>query len=412
MARVNMEADLPWEICKEPGCCGARAADERACLAHLEHEDLRSALGNLDRAAPVDARGVEIDDALLSRVLDALDVEGGKRRIGRPARFDRATFRGDIRFDGVEFGREVWFDGARFEGRASFQGTSFRSHARFAEADFEGPAGFGDATFNGQAWFTAATFGRPASFQRAAFRGPAWFRQVTFQTDVEFDHATFSGDASFDEVAFRCHSLFAGTVFEREARFASAAFAHQGHFAGASFRGAGGAPRAVARQANWSGATLAPWGKRAAGALVDLSVPVGIVASAAALAVAGRVLQYHVLLPLFLALGAVGAVAFTLRNLVNQGHTGQTMGKVRLGLCLVREHDGFPVGPGPSVARQALHGLDTVPMLLGWLWPLWDEKRQTFADKICSSVVVVSRGWDRPGSSDLPMGEGPAPGGG
>jgi uncharacterized RDD family membrane protein YckC len=30
--------------------------------------------------------------------------------------------------------------------------------------------------------------------------------------------------------------------------------------------------------------------------------------------------------------------------------------------------------------------------LLGYLWPLWDDKRQTFADKICSTVVLDQKG--------------------
>jgi len=26
---------------------------------------------------------------------------------------------------------------------------------------------------------------------------------------------------------------------------------------------------------------------------------------------------------------------------------------------------------------------------LGWFWPIWDRKRQTFADKIMRTVVVI-----------------------
>jgi hypothetical protein len=28
-------------------------------------------------------------------------------------------------------------------------------------------------------------------------------------------------------------------------------------------------------------------------------------------------------------------------------------------------------------------------LYLGYLWPLWDAKRQTFADEICSTVVLA-----------------------
>jgi len=35
-----------------------------------------------------------------------------------------------------------------------------------------------------------------------------------------------------------------------------------------------------------------------------------------------------------------------------------------------------------------LHILDALPLFLGFLWPIWDAKKQTFADKIIKSVVV------------------------
>ncbi len=37
------------------------------------------------------------------------------------------------------------------------------------------------------------------------------------------------------------------------------------------------------------------------------------------------------------------------------------------------------------------HFLDSLACYVGWLWPLWDPKRQTFADKIMSTVVVEQR---------------------
>jgi hypothetical protein len=32
--------------------------------------------------------------------------------------------------------------------------------------------------------------------------------------------------------------------------------------------------------------------------------------------------------------------------------------------------------------------LDSLACYVGWLWPIWDSKRQTFADKIMKTVVV------------------------
>ena len=52
------------------------------------------------------------------------------------------------------------------------------------------------------------------------------------------------------------------------------------------------------------------------------------------------------------------------------------------------EADAAPIGPGRSFLRQVAHILDALPCYLGYLWPLWDSKRQTFADKIMTTVVV------------------------
>ena len=56
------------------------------------------------------------------------------------------------------------------------------------------------------------------------------------------------------------------------------------------------------------------------------------------------------------------------------------------GATLVR--DGQPVGFGLAIGRQFLHILDSLPFYIGYLWPLWDERRQTFADKVADTVVV------------------------
>jgi uncharacterized RDD family membrane protein YckC len=71
-----------------------------------------------------------------------------------------------------------------------------------------------------------------------------------------------------------------------------------------------------------------------------------------------------------------------------QGKTGQSWGKKALGLNLVGEASGQPIGIGMAIARDFAHILDAIPCLVGFLFPLWDAKRQTFADKIVTSVVT------------------------
>jgi uncharacterized RDD family membrane protein YckC len=81
-------------------------------------------------------------------------------------------------------------------------------------------------------------------------------------------------------------------------------------------------------------------------------------------------------------------IAFGLWNIVfRQGRTGRSIGKSVLGIKLVKESTGDVAGAGLTFGRQICHVVDSF-FLLGYLWPLWDDKRQTFADKICSTVVL------------------------
>ncbi|MFB7721312.1 MULTISPECIES: RDD family protein [unclassified Nocardia] len=71
-----------------------------------------------------------------------------------------------------------------------------------------------------------------------------------------------------------------------------------------------------------------------------------------------------------------------------EGSTGQTPGKKIVGIRLVREATGQPVGFGLALGRKLLHVVDSFACYIGWLMPLWDTKRQTLADKIVNTVVV------------------------
>lgn len=88
--------------------------------------------------------------------------------------------------------------------------------------------------------------------------------------------------------------------------------------------------------------------------------------------------------------GALVTIALGIYNtIIRQGRSGQTWAKSWVGIRLVRESTGTPLGPGLTFVRQIAHILDALPCYLGFLWPLWDAKRQTFADKVMSSVVVT-----------------------
>jgi uncharacterized RDD family membrane protein YckC len=87
-------------------------------------------------------------------------------------------------------------------------------------------------------------------------------------------------------------------------------------------------------------------------------------------------------------LGLVLMVAIQIWNRAfKQGRTGQSIGKKVMGIRLVEEYTGRPIGAGMAFVRDLAHTLDGF-LYLGYLWPLWDDKRQTFADKILNTVVV------------------------
>ncbi|MFJ5301410.1 RDD family protein [Streptomyces sp. NPDC088350] len=122
----------------------------------------------------------------------------------------------------------------------------------------------------------------------------------------------------------------------------------------------------------------ANWGQRFLGTLVDglvFLVPYIIV-------IVGRGNG------LLLAIGGLALIGLAIWQLIQEGRTGQTVGKKALGIRLVRESDGQPLGVGMAFVRRLAHILDSLACYIGWLWPAWDAKRQTFADKVCGSIVI------------------------
>ena len=126
------------------------------------------------------------------------------------------------------------------------------------------------------------------------------------------------------------------------------------------------------------GGTLVEWPIRVASALIDAHPGVHPVDHRHGLRLDRRLL----------AADACSRSAFWIWNMLRQGKTGQSIGKSAMGTYLVREADGQYIGGGLSIGRSLLHILDVIPCFVGLLWPLWDAKKQTFADKIVGTVVV------------------------
>lgn len=84
------------------------------------------------------------------------------------------------------------------------------------------------------------------------------------------------------------------------------------------------------------------------------------------------------------------AVSFGLQvwNRWIKGGKGQSIGKKVMGITLLGEATRQPIGTLSAFIRDIAHFLDVVVCNIGYLWPLWDDKRQTFSDKVMSTIVV------------------------
>jgi uncharacterized RDD family membrane protein YckC len=139
-----------------------------------------------------------------------------------------------------------------------------------------------------------------------------------------------------------------------------------------------GAPYGGAGSGSYAGpGQLADYGKRLLSGSIDYLAP-GVIVGI--LAQAGSALG---------ALLSLASLAYAIYNAYLTGTTGQSIGKRVAGTKVINEQTGQFIGPGMAIGRWLLHILDGIPCLLGYLWPIWDSKRQTFADKIVHTVVVT-----------------------
>jgi uncharacterized RDD family membrane protein YckC len=73
------------------------------------------------------------------------------------------------------------------------------------------------------------------------------------------------------------------------------------------------------------------------------------------------------------------------------GKWGRTIGKRGLGIRVRHADRDERIGYGSSFGRFAMvfvFGLFGIPLILDYLFPLWDSRNQTLHDKVASSIVV------------------------
>ena len=154
------------------------------------------------------------------------------------------------------------------------------------------------------------------------------------------------------------------------------------------------------RPGRFMGHDLANWLQRVVAYLIDLAATLtppflaGVVLDPGAGATMSGTTSI-----VYLLLWLLGPAIWVYNRWILQGRSGQSWGKQVIGTRLARADDGQVVGGAIALLRDLAHLLDALPCILfpiGFLWPIWDAKRQTFADKIMNTVVVVRR---RPASA-------------
>jgi uncharacterized RDD family membrane protein YckC len=152
-------------------------------------------------------------------------------------------------------------------------------------------------------------------------------------------------------------------------------------------------------------ADRASWGRRAAGFAIDaapgilavIALAMGYLLLLAAIAgddassATGRLPPHGRAAAIWLAVGGALLLVMLAWAIPNRwlagGRTGRSLGRRVMGHRLLSEQTGEPIGAGNAFLRDLLHCIDLVSVV-GFLWPLWDERRQTFADMIAQTVVV------------------------
>ncbi|MGW2543069.1 RDD family protein [Kitasatospora sp. NPDC001574] len=143
---------------------------------------------------------------------------------------------------------------------------------------------------------------------------------------------------------------------------------------------------------------LADWTDRATAAAVELGIAGGLMATYTALLhLASPVFALGQLAALLAGIDVRGALAslywaagaaWLVVQWTVRGRTGQSLGQRLVGIVVVDQDTGAPIGPARSILRSLLHTLDTLPLGAGYVRPVVHHQRQTWADTISRTVVV------------------------
>jgi Mce-associated membrane protein len=128
---------------------------------------------------------------------------------------------------------------------------------------------------------------------------------------------------------------------------------------------------------------LAPWRLRVGALAVDVlpAVAVATTLGLVSFTVPARGAWWWVCI----SVGGLAILLMLVNRLLLPTVTGWSLGRALLGIEVLRR-DGAAVGSWWLLLRDLAHLLDTASVM-GWLWPLWDSRRRTFADMLLRTEV-------------------------
>ena len=146
------------------------------------------------------------------------------------------------------------------------------------------------------------------------------------------------------------------------------------------------AEREAAERPPGHAADYASWGRRAVALLLDGLIVAVVVFVAAIISAATGSDALFVLTVILL----IGFPIFYYVYFVGN-ERGQTYGRRALGIQVRSAETGGTVGYGRAFGRYLItqvFGIFVLPLLVDYLWPLWDSRNQTLHDKVASTIVI------------------------
>jgi Mce-associated membrane protein len=128
---------------------------------------------------------------------------------------------------------------------------------------------------------------------------------------------------------------------------------------------------------------LAPWHLRACAFAVDVLPSSALVTTMALVAL--TVSRHPVWWWVCVSVGGLAILLTLVNRLVLPVVIGWSLGRAFCGITVVHR-DGADIEVWGLLLRDLAHLLDTASVV-GWLWPLWDSRRRTFADMLLRTEV-------------------------